>query len=103
MWTESTMGVGQSFIVSGMGMLVVMCVLAVLAIAIIILSKIVGAAGGKKPAAAKPAPTSAAAAPAAPAVPALDEESYAVLIAAASDASGLPLNTLRITSIKEIG
>lgn len=101
MWTATTMSVGESLIVSGMGLLVVMGELAILAIAIIILSKIVGS--GKKPAKAAPAKAAAVAAPAAVAVPALDEETYAVLLAAASDASGLPLKSFQITSIKEIG
>lgn len=101
MWTATTMSIGQSFIISGMGLLVVMAELSILAIAIIVLSKIVGSA--KKPAAAAPAAKPAAAAVAAPAAPAIDEETYAVLLAAASDASGLPLKSFQITSIKEIG
>ena len=103
MWTATTMSLGDSIILSGMGLLVVMAELSILAIAIIILSKIVGSA--KKPAAAAPAAAKAvvAAAPAAVAAPALDEEAYAVLLAAASDASGLPLQSFQITSIKEIG
>ena len=49
------MGLGQSLILSVMGMVVVMGVLAVLAIAIIVMSKVVGGVGSKKPAAAAPA------------------------------------------------
>lgn len=103
MWTESTMGVGQSLIISGMGMLVVMGVLAILAIAIILLSKIVGAATKKKPAAAGAAPAAAAPAAAPAAVAAgLDEEAYAVLIAAVSEATRMPLSSFQITEIKEV-
>ena len=100
------MGLGQSLILSVMGMVVVMGVLAVLAIAIIVMSKVVGGVGSKKPAAAAPAKKAApakAAAPAAPVEPPIDEEAYAVLIAAASDACGLPVKAFQITSIKEIG
>lgn len=104
MWTETTMSVGQSLILSAMGLLVVMSVLAILAIAIIIMSKLVGGVGAKKPAAA-PAAAKKAAAPAAPAAPVvtIDEEAYAVMIAAVSDACGLPVKSFQITSIKEIG
>lgn len=104
MWTSTTMGLGQSLILSVMGMVVVMGVLAVLAIAIIVMSKVVGGVGSKKPAApAKKAAPAKAAAPAAPVEPPIDEEAYAVLIAAASDACGLPVKAFQITSIKEIG
>ncbi|MCI6640845.1 MAG: OadG family protein [Pygmaiobacter massiliensis] len=105
MWTETTMSVGQTLILSVMGLAVVMAVLAILAIAIIIMSKLVGGVAGKKPAAApaRAVAPAKAAAPAAPAAPVIDEPTYAVLIAAASEDSGLPINSFQITSIKELG
>lgn len=100
MWKETTMSLGQSLVISGMGILIVVGALTLLAIAIIVLSKIVGVlTGGEKKAAAAPAP---AAAPAAP-VNNLDEESYAVLIAAVSEETHMPLTSFQITEIKEIG
>ncbi|WP_312100801.1 OadG family transporter subunit [Pygmaiobacter massiliensis] len=94
------MSLGQSLVISGMGILIVVGALALLAIAIIVLSKIVGVlTGGEKKAAAAPAP---AAAPAAP-VNNLDEEAYAVLIAAVSEETHMPLTSFQITEIKEIG
>lgn len=99
MWKETTMSVGQSLIISGMGLLIVVGALALLAIAIIILSKIVGVLTGGEKKAAAPAP---AAAPAAP-VNNLDEEAYAVLIAAVSEEAHMPLTSFQITEIKEVG
>lgn len=100
MWKETTMSLGQSLVISGMGILIVVAALALLAIAIIVLSKIVGVlTDGEKKAAAAPAP---AAAPAAP-VNNLDEEAYAVLIAAVSEETHMPLTSFQITEIKEIG
>lgn len=100
MWKETTMSLGQSLVISGMGILIVVGALALLAIAIIVLSKIVGVlTDGEKKAAAAPAP---AAAPAAP-VNNLDEEAYAVLIAAVSEETHMPLTSFQITEIKEIG
>ena len=90
MWKETTMSLGQSLVISGMGILIVVGALALLAIAIIVLSKIVGVlTGGEKKAAA--------------AVNNLDEEAYAVLIAAVSEETHMPLTSFQITEIKEIG
>ena len=62
-----TLTFGQSLVLSGIGMLVVLMELAILAVMIIILSKVLGAVLGDKkpaaPAAAAPAPAPAAAAP----------------------------------------
>jgi len=55
-----TLTFGQSLVLSGIGMLVVLMELAILAVMIIILSKVLGAVLGDK----KPAPAPAAAAPA---------------------------------------
>ena len=102
---------GESLTLSGIGMLVVLMELSILAVMIIVLSKVLGAVtGGKKaPAAAVPAPAPAAApaAPApAPARPAglvlegVDEASAACVMAIVSDRSGIPLNRLAFHSIK---
>lgn len=70
MWTGG-MTVADSIVISLVGLLVVFSALAVLAVAVIIISKIIGALF-------KTSAPKAAAAVAAPA-PAIDEESYAVL------------------------
>lgn len=109
-----TLTFGQSLVLSGIGMLVVLMELAILAVMIIILSKVLGAVLGDK----KPAPAPAAAAPApAPAAPAavpaapaprpaglvlenVDEPSAAMVMAIVSDKTGIPLNHLDFHSIK---
>ena len=103
-----TLTFGQSLVLSGIGMLVVLMELAILAVMIIILSKVLGAVlGDKKPAAPAPAPAAPAAAPAAPAPrPAglvlenVDEPSAAMVMAIVSDKTGIPLNHLDFHSIK---
>ena len=94
MWTGQEMTVLDSALISAVGMLVVFSALAVLAIAIVIISKILGAfikADAPKAAAAAAAP-----------VPALDEESYAVLLAAISEEARLSGEEFRVKSIKEL-
>ncbi len=103
-----TLTFGQSLVLSGIGMLVVLMELAILAVMIIILSKVLGAVlGDKKPAAPAPAPAAPAAVPAAPAPrPAglvlenVDEPSAAMVMAIVSDKTGIPLNHLDFHSIK---
>ncbi len=109
-----TLTFGQSLVLSGIGMLVVLMELAILAVMIIILSKVLGAVlGDKKPAAAPvaaapaPAPAAPAVVPAAPAPrPAglvlenVDEPSAAMVMAIVSDKTGIPLNHLDFHSIK---
>ena len=61
---KGTLTFGQSLILSGIGMLVVLMELAILAVMIIVLSKVLGSITGKTaPAAAAPAPAPKAAAP----------------------------------------
>lgn len=97
MWTEPTMPFGTSFIVSLMGMMVVFLALIVLALAVMLISKLLRTflGGSEKPA--------AAAAP----VPAVsdeaDKELLAVLMATIGEDLGLPANQFRIVSVKEIG
>lgn len=109
-----TLTFGQSLVLSGIGMSVVLLELAILAVMIVILSKVLGAVVGEKKApaaAAVPAPAPAApapvpAAPAAPARPAglrlenVDEPSAATMMAIISDKTGIPLNHLDFHSIK---
>ena len=80
MWTGG-MTVADSIVISLVGLLVVFSALAVLAIAVIIISKVIGTLF-------KESAPKAAAAVAAPA-PAIDEESYAVLLAAVSEEARL--------------
>ena len=88
------MTVADSIVISLVGLLVVFSALAVLAIAVIIISKIIGALF-------KESAPKAAAAVAAPA-PAIDEESYAVLLAAVSKDARLSGEQFRVTSITEL-
>ena len=94
MWTgEMTMM--DAGLVSIVGILVVFAALASLAIAIIIISKILGILVKTD---APKQPAVAAAVPA----PAIDEESYAVLLAAVSEEARLSGEEFRVTSIKEL-
>ena len=90
MWTGG-MTVADSIVISLVGLLVVFSALAVLAIAVIIISKVIGTLFKES------APT-AVAAPA----PAIDEESYAVLLAAVSEEARLSGEEFRVVSIKEL-
>ena len=96
MWTESTMSIGQSLIISAMGISVVFLALICLALAIIVISKILGAV-------IKDAPKPAAAPAPAPVVS--DEpqkETLAVLMATIGEDLGLPTDQFQITSVTEI-
>ncbi len=102
-----TLTFGQSLVLSGIGMSVVLLELAILAVMIVILSKVLGAVVGEKKApAAAAVPAPAPAAPAAPARPAglrlenVDEPSAATIMAIISDKTGIPLNHLDFHSIK---
>ena len=88
MWTGG-MTFADSIIISLVGLLVVFSALAVLAIAVIIISKVIGTLF--KESAPKAAPA-----------PAIDEESYAVLLAAVSEEARLSGEQFRVTSIKEL-
>ena len=93
MWTGG-MTVADSIVISLVGLLVVFSALAVLAIAVIIISKVIGTLF-------KESAPKAAAAVAAPA-PAIDEESYAVLLAAVIEEARLSGEEFRVVSIKEL-
>ena len=110
---------GESLLLSAIGMCVVLLELAILAVMIIILSKVLASvAGGSKTAAAAAAPAPAApvpaaapapapaAAPAAPVRPAglvlenVDEATAAMVMAIVSARTEIPLNHLNFHSIK---
>ena len=98
----SPLTVPEALMVAVCGMVVVFMMLAILALVIIVISKIVGSIEGKA-AAAAPAPKKAAPAPAPapkPAAPAVDEgELVAVMMAAVAEESGMSPNSFRITNI----
>lgn len=97
MWTGQTLTLMDSVTISILGILVVFSVLAALAISIVIISKIIGMI--VKSDAPKAAPAAAAAAP----VPAIDEEAYAVLVAAVTEEARLSgEGDVRVVSIKEL-
>ena len=93
--------VGEALLVAASGLLVVFVMLAMLMAVIWVISKIVAAIEGKKPAAAPAAKKAVAPAPAAkPAAPAVDEgELVAVMMAAIAEDSGMSPNSFRITSV----
>ena len=106
------MPLGEAIVRSLIGITTVVCILAIIAALIILVSKVIRAIEG---AATKKAPaTPAAATPAAPAgvpMPAgmnqgelelinTDEKTAAIIMAIVSDKSGIPLNRLSFKSIK---
>ena len=95
MWTEPTMPFGQSVIVSLLGLSVVFLALICLALAIMVISKILRSVvsdGAKAPAAAqKAAPADEA-----------DKELLAVLMATIGDDLGLPTDKFKILSVTEV-
>ena len=96
MWTGQTMTFMDSVVMSLLGILVVFTCLACIAVSIVIISKIINTI-------IKPeAPKAAVAAAAAPA-PAIDEEAYAVLVAAVTEEARLSGDgDVRVVSIKEL-
>ena len=97
MWTGQTMTIADSLVISALGIMVVFAALASLAISIVIISKVIGMI--TKSDAPKAAVAAAAAAP----VPAIDEEAYAVLVAAITEEARLSgEGDVRVVSIKEL-
>ena len=91
------MPISEQLLVSLMGIATVFLCLIVLALAIMLVSKLIGGLGiGEKKAAA--APAAAAAAPA----PAMDEEGMAVVMAAVCEETGLPIDQIRIKNVQEL-
>ena len=96
MWTEPTMPFGQSVIVSLLGLSVVFLALICLALAIMVISKILRSVvsdGAKAPAAAQKAPAVSDEA---------DKELLAVLMATIGDDLGLPTDKFKILSVTEV-
>ena len=96
MWTGQVMTFADSLVISALGLMVVFAALASIAVSIVIISKVIGMM-------IKPeAPKAAVAAAAAPA-PAIDEEAYAVLVAAVTEEARLSGDgDVRVVSIKEL-
>lgn len=96
MWTGQAMTFMDSVVISLLGILVVFTCLACIAVSIVIISKVINTI-------IKPeAPKAAVAAAAAPA-PAIDEEAYAVLVAAVTEEARLSGDgDVRVVSIKEL-
>ena len=96
MWTGQTMTFMDSLVISALGIMVVFTALACIAVSIVIISKVINTI-------IKPeAPKAAVAAAAAPA-PAIDEEAYAVLVAAVTEEARLSGDgDVRVVSIKEL-
>ena len=99
----SPLSVPEALMVAVCGLVVVFMMLAILALVIIIISKIVNSVESKAVHAAAPAKSAAPAPapkPAAPAAPAVDEgELVAVMMAAVAEESGMNPNSFRITNI----
>ena len=97
MWTGQAMTITDSLLISVLGISVVFAALACIAISVVIISKVINMI--VKPDAPKAAPAAAAAAP----VPAIDEEAYAVLVAAITEEARLSGDgDVRVVSIKEL-
>lgn len=97
MWTGQTMTFMDSLLISALGIMVVFTALAVIAVSIVIISKVINTI--LKTDAPKAAPAAAAAAP----VPAIDEEAYAVLVAAVTEEARLSGDgDVRVVNIKEL-
>ena len=95
MWTEATMPFGQSVIVSLLGISVVFITLVTLALAIVLISKILRSI--IKDGAQKPAPA------AAPVVSdEADKETLAVLMATIGMDLELPADQVKIVNVKEL-
>lgn len=91
------MNLGQSLVTSGLGLLVVMSVLVILAIAIIVVTKVLNALGLGSDNKAAPAVQNTN-----KKKDELDEESYAVIIATVCEEIQQPPDKFRITEIKEV-
>ena len=97
--------VPEALMVAVCGLLVVFMMLAILAVVIMVITKVVSTIeGAKKPAApAKAAPKPEAAPAPAPAAPAVDEgELVAVMMSAIAEESGMSPNSFRITNVAPV-
>lgn len=109
------MSVGEALVTAGLGIAVVMAVLALLAVIIAIMSKIVARISQKDNAPAKAEPAAPAPAPKPQGKPipvtqsrgecdltTVDDKDAAMIMAIVADQMGEPLNTLRFISIRPI-
>ena len=103
------MSVGEALVTAGLGIAVVMAVLALLAVIIAVMSKIVARISQKDnaPAKAEPAAPAPAPKPQEPPKPqgnltTVDDKDAAMIMAIVADQMGEPLNTLRFISIRPI-
>ena len=97
MWTSSSMNIGEALITSAMGFLIVFMVLIFLALVIIVTAKIMGAAEGKKKAAAQPAPAPVAAAPEKD-----DSEIVAIVTSVICEELNADPSEIQISGIREV-
>ena len=100
--TSEQLGIGGALMVAVCGLVVVFMMLAILALVIMVISKLVNAMEGKKKLSAPPVPQKTAPAPAAAPAPAPaqnQDELVAVLMAAIAEESGSPLDSFRITNV----
>lgn len=98
MGTGDRMGLLESLSLSGIGFLVVFSVLVILAVAILIFSRIFTAINRDKK---QPDPP-AAPPPPAPPVDNGEDEIFAVLLAAVSEQEKIPMDRFRIVEIREV-
>ena len=95
MWTSNTMTMGEVFLASAMGFMIVFLVLLFLALVITVFAKILNVAGSKKTA---PAPATAA-----PAVPEKDDsEIVAIVTSVICEELGADPSELTISGIREV-
>ena len=107
---NETLTVGESLLLSGIGILVVFLELIILALLILGISKLISRAAQRKldkeeTAPAPAAPSAPAAKPALPPIVDLvgvDEPTAAVVMALVADRSGIPLERLAFRSIRKI-
>lgn len=95
MWTADSMSVLESITVSGLGLAVVFTTLVVLALAILVISKLLGVIikdGQPKAAETQPVADNSE----------KDNEAFAILMAVISEDLDLPTDQFRIVSIKEV-
>jgi sodium pump decarboxylase gamma subunit len=103
MWTSTTMDAGTAVMVSIMGIAVVFLSLIALAVAIIIVSKIVNSTQkNRETVPSVPSAPSAPSTSSAPIASSADDETYAVLMAAACEEAHASPDTIQIKEIKEI-
>lgn len=97
MWTESTMDIFQSFIVSGLGVMVVFSALVAMALAIVVVTKVFSVFNKDSDNKSVSSENNAAANNSVE-----DEETFAVLMSVISEEMHAPIDSFRIKEIKEV-